>query len=396
MHILLINKNESSGGSAQVCQELINGLEAKGISVSFFVDRKESNKKNVFQIKNHKIKKFLSYLTSNDLDYYYGEDILKTDEFKKADIIHLHNISGHFFKLSAIKKMSQIKPIIWTFHDMHPINHYFAYSFKANPSFGLFTGASPKSGSNIIWWNRIYLKLRKLSIYRNTNFNIVSPSIWLQKKIEMTYLKNKNITVINNGINEKNFQPGDKVIARNQLHLPLDKKIILTISDGGKNNVVKGWSFVKEVVNKLDSDDYIILNIGNGKSWTEKNIMFIEKIEERKIVNLYYQAADLLLFPSIADNFPLIVLESMASGTPVVAFNVGGIKEEIDHKINGYLAEYKNSDDLINGINFVYNCEQKELSRKCREKIINQFTSEQMTQKYIELYKKIKTDENSN
>ena len=396
MNILFINKNETWGGSAQVCQELINGLEAKGISVSFFVDKKESAKKNVFMIKNHKIKKFLSYLTSNDLDYYSGNDITKTDEFKKADIVHLHNISGHFFKLATIKKIAETKPIVWTFHDMQPINHYFAHSFHENPTLGLFTGESPKIISNIIWWNHIYLKLRKISIYRATNFNVISPSIWLQKKIQKTYLKDKNIEVINNGINEKIFQPGDKIAARKKLYLPIDKKIILTISDSGKNNALKGWNFTKEVIAKLNLDDYIIINIGNTQSWIEKNVIFIKKIQEKNLLKLYYQAADLLLFPSLAENFPLTILESMASGTPVVAFDVGGINEQIDHKINGYLAKYKDSDDLINGINFIYKCGQKNLSLKCREKIINHFTSELMTQKYIELYKKIKIHENSN
>ncbi len=67
---------------------------------------------------------------------------------------------------------------------------------------------------------------------------------------------------------------------------------------------------------------------------------------------LVYNAIDVFVTPSLADNFPTTVLECQACGTPVVGFEVGGIPEIIKHKENGYLAKYKDADDLANGIRF--------------------------------------------
>jgi len=387
MKILIINKNEYSGGSAQVCQELINGLEKRGHTVNFFVAKKESTKKNVIPIYNHPFKKLAAYLTSNDLDYYYGEEITKTEEFKQADLIHFHNISGHFFKLAAIKKISQLKPIIWTFHDMNPISHYFAYSFKRKPSLGLFTGFSPRRLSNLIWWNRPYLKLKKAAIYKNSEFRIVSPSRWLAGKISLSVLKNKKIRVINNGIDTKIFRPGDRKEARKKLGLPENKKIILTVADGGKNNVSKGWPFTEKLAKHFK--EFFFINIGNKKERTKKNIKLIGKINNKTDLSQYYQAADLLLLPSLIDNFPLVSLEALACGRPVVTFRIGGIEEQIIHKITGYLAKYKNTEDLIAGVNFIMNSNPKELSTRCRQEAENNFSSDLMTEKYLDIYKEL-------
>ena len=68
---------------------------------------------------------------------------------------------------------------------------------------------------------------------------------------------------------------------------------------------------------------------------------------------MLYSAVDVFVTPSLADNFPNTIVESMACGTPVVGFNVGGIPDLIKHKVTGYLAEYKNANDLSAGIEWV-------------------------------------------
>lgn len=386
MKILIINKNEISGGSAQVCQELINNLSQTGHSYSLFVDKKETNLDNVIKIYNHPIKKVLSYFTSNDLDYYYGDNLLKTEEFKNCDLVNLHNISGHFFKLATIKKIAKQKPIIWTFHDMHPINHYFAHSLTNKLSAGLFTGSSPKILSNIIWWNKLYLKWRKISIYKNTYFKIIAPSHWLAEKIKLTAIKKKSIQVIHNGIDENVFNNEGKNLAKEKLNLNKDQKLIITICDGGSKNLLKGWGFIEKAANNFP--DIKFYNIGNENSQEKNNITFLKKITDKNILRTYYQAADLLLFPSLAENFPLSILESMSCGTPVVAFDAGGIKEQIDNKINGYIARYKDAEDLLKGIEFIYSSDYKKMSEACRKKITENFTSKIMSEKYIKLFEK--------
>ena len=390
MKILFINKNEVSGGSAQVCQELISGLEKEGLATSFFCAQKESAKDNVTLIKNPSWKKILSYLTSNDLDYYYGKELMETAEFKNADIIHLHNISGHFFSLSALKEISRLKPVIWTFHDMQPINHYFAHSFEAQPQDGLFTGASPRKISNLIWWNRLYLKRRKLSIYRHSVFQIVSPSSWLADKVSLTALADKPLEIINNGIDTAKFYPTSKAQAKREIGVPADKRLILALSDRGRSNVLKGGNFVKKLADHFPETQFI--SIGNDEEGAEKNIRFVKKIYDHDILRSYYQAADLFLLPSLAENFPLASLEAMACGTPVVAFAVGGVSEQISHQIDGYLAKGQDIDDLIRGVNFIYAAHAPELAQRCRRKIEERFSAAAMVKKYFNLYPRVIKD----
>ena len=96
-----------------------------------------------------------------------------------------------------------------------------------------------------------------------------------------------------------------------------------------------------------------------------------------------------MIVPSKQESFGQTASEAMACGTPVVAFNSTGLKDIIDHKINGYLAEPFNSEDLKNGIEWILNNDNYQaLSKNAREKVIKHFSEEVLTPKFIELYKK--------
>jgi glycosyltransferase involved in cell wall biosynthesis len=83
-------------------------------------------------------------------------------------------------------------------------------------------------------------------------------------------------------------------------------------------------------------------------------------------------------------------MESLACGTPVVAFDVGGNSDMIEHLINGYLAKPFESQDLANGIEWVLNAlNYDELCQSARKKVVREFDSIVVAKKYIELYKDI-------
>jgi glycosyltransferase involved in cell wall biosynthesis len=113
-------------------------------------------------------------------------------------------------------------------------------------------------------------------------------------------------------------------------------------------------------------------------------------LDEGKLRNLY-NASNLYVAPSIQDNLPNTVLESIACGTPVVAFNTGGLPDMIEHLTNGYLADLQSSEDLAEGIALLLT--KPELLRKmkinCRERAVNYFNEEHIAKKYVELYENI-------
>ncbi len=113
-----------------------------------------------------------------------------------------------------------------------------------------------------------------------------------------------------------------------------------------------------------------------GRSFPIKtrNIAFVQSIQT--IVELY-SVAHLFVIPSMQDNLPNTIIESMLCGTPVVGFHTGGIPEMIEHKENGYLAVYKSSEDLAAGMSWVLSSDSYEqLSGRTRELALERFSSD--------------------
>jgi glycosyltransferase involved in cell wall biosynthesis len=111
--------------------------------------------------------------------------------------------------------------------------------------------------------------------------------------------------------------------------------------------------------------------------------------EENKIANIY-NAAEIYVTPSLEENLPNMIMESMACGTPCVGFNIGGIPEMIDHKINGYVAEYKDAEDFANGIYWsLFEADAKKLSDECVRKVALHYSENTVASKYINLYNKL-------
>ncbi|MDW7973568.1 MAG: glycosyltransferase, partial [Thermodesulfovibrio sp.] len=101
-------------------------------------------------------------------------------------------------------------------------------------------------------------------------------------------------------------------------------------------------------------------------------------------------AADVMVVPSLQENFSNVIMESLACGTPVVAFNVGGNSDMIDHLQNGYLAKPFDSEELARGIDWVINNDNyEELCKNAREKILKEFDSKKIVLKYLQLYRDI-------
>ena len=108
--------------------------------------------------------------------------------------------------------------------------------------------------------------------------------------------------------------------------------------------------------------------------------------DTRKIVDIY-NSADTFVLPSLEDNLPNTIMESMACGVPCVGFKVGGIPEMIDSHINGYVANFKDSDDLARGIRWVLDeADYDSLSKAAVSKVSVQYSQHSVAMKYIEVY----------
>lgn len=403
MNILQINTLDKKGGAAKVAYSLKQEFEKKGHTTSMFVGRKYSDENNIKILNDTrsfsgKIRKKLVYWLANDIDVFSSDHILKTPEFKRADIVHCHNLHSNYFNLGTLEKITKSKPVVWTFHDMWPITAHCAHAFDGKiKKSEFFTCPSLDIYPPIAWHNEKYLEKKKAKIYANSNFHIVTPSKWLAEKVGQSILKDKSLSIIHNGIDTSVFKPlrSDLGRLRSDLGLPLDKRIILIVAKGGASNPWKGGNYAQELIKAFKSDSRaFFVDLGGEIGQTSQNLKTVNYIADPNTLAKYYSTADILLYPSIADNCPMVVLEAMACGLPVVSFATGGIPELVEHKINGYIAEYKNVEDLKGGINYLSNLSPEEtqiMRQHSIEKIKNSFTVEKMAEHYIKMYEKIKS-----
>jgi len=392
MNILQINSGDQGGGACVVSWYIKKILEEFGHNTPMFVVDKRSADENVLVIPHNKFQIYLSYILSNDIDFYGTDYILKTKEFKTADVVHCHNLHDYFFNIKTLEKISKLKPVIWTLHDMWAITSHCAHAYDGSVKNGFFVCPSLKTPPRLTWNNERYLCWKKSVVYKKSKFHIVVPSLWMKNKIQQSILKDKPISVIHNGVDTFIFKLLNKENCRKELHLPTEKKIILYVANGGKNNIWKGWNYVKEIAKRYENNKEIIFLCVGGredKKHTDQNILYIPFVSEPNNMAQYYSAADILLFPSLAESFGLVLVESLACGTPVVSFEVGIVSEIVTHKKNGYVAKYRDIDDLVNGLDYFLSLSEEEIIQNRKnmiELVKNNFDKNMMVEKYFKLY----------
>lgn len=396
MKILILNTSERTGGAAVAAGRLEKALLRAGVSVNKLV-RKDTKLNRlrfywerlvIFLCNGLSRKKLFMVSIANT-----GEDISSDPLVKDADIIHLHWINQGFLSLNNIKKLVELnKPIVWTMHDMWPctgICHHARDCKRYQEKCGSCIFLDSK-GNDLS--TKIYNQ--KLSLYKLANITFVGCSQWLTNRAKQSrLLENKLVCSIPNPIDVSLFRQKGQKEVRNLLGLPLNKKLLLF----GALNVTdrrKGIEYLITSLELLDRQDVELVvlgqvkeNIRNMFSLPIHSIGYLS--DELKIVDLY-NAVDMFVTPSLEENLPNMIMESMACGTPCVGFRVGGIPEMIDHQVNGYVANYKDSKDLANGIQWVLEHKEPQiLSDACIKKVKEYYCEEMVAKQYIDLYKRL-------
>ena len=402
MKILHINSVYDQGGAALLMRTLAKNIEQNHDVEQFFIVKEPSEEKaeNIFQTRDVSnifgYQKLSRIISEQGFLYRFlpleAHFILKKVREIAPNIIHLHNIHGGYFQTDLLPKLAKIAPVVWTFHDMFPITGHCAYSFECEK---WKTGCgncerldiypSIKKDRTKFLWNY------KNRIYNSADFTIVTPSLWLKKCVEQSFLKNKDIRLIYNGIDLETFKKIDKAKARKELVLPQDKKIVLFSADGGVKNPFKGGEFVFQSLEKLKNrSDILFLNIGGKNEEKSENWLDFGYVSKPETMAKLYSAADIYLFPTLADNCPLTAIESLACGLPVVTFETGGVPEIVENEKSGSVVEYKNGEMLISALEKLL--DDDKLREKMTEEAVQaskKFSSKRMALEYLKLYEEL-------
>lgn len=255
-----------------------------------------------------------------------------------ADIVHCHNLHGGYFDLGALAWISRRVPTVLTLHDMWLLTGHCAYSLGCErwktgcgscPDLKLYP-AIRRDATSANWQ-------RKRDIYKTSTLFVATPSQWLMDEVKQSMLGPavREGCVIPNGVDVSVFRPADRVAVRARMGIAPEAKVVL-LPTGSQGSMWKDDRTSRLVVERVAHSAVrpapIFITLGRDGARPSRDLANVRSVPHQtdaRIVAEYYQAADVYLHATKADNFPLAILEALACGTPVVATAIGGIPEQI-------------------------------------------------------------------
>lgn len=320
----------------------------------------------------------------------------------RPDIIHLHNTHGSYFPTPLIQTLSRYAPIVWTLHDMWSFTGNAAHTFGNMSWKHMKNDRSLTSIPPTIWINAgAWLLKQKMSIYQNSRITVVCPSDWLQALARQSpVFEGKQVLRIHNGVDTDIFAPCDKQAARKKLGLPEDRKTVMFSAQFlGKRNPWKGGADLEEILRIIDrqaTEKISFLAVGHGKldeptSFRNLEVVYKDYISGESEMAHCFNASDLFIYPTRADNLPNSLVESISCGVPAITFDIGGTKEIISHECNGILLPPFDLVAFAEKTLHLLHDEGKRttFSMNSRDKACRQFALNDMAVQYHRLYKSI-------
>jgi len=404
MKVLLVNFSDAGGGAAKAAYRLHEALLARGVDSRMLV-RYSSTGDHRVMAPSAKFSRFVilfrSYVgrffslfirTTNDSPHSVAilpSGLVREINAADIDVVHLHWVQGEMLSIEDIGKIN--KPLVWTLHDMWAFSGAEHISDHQRP----YEGYSPTNrlgnehGLDVNRW----IWNRKKRAWRRP-INIVTPSNWLAEKVSRSVLMGSwPLTVIPNALDLSFWAPFDSVASRKLLNLPQDRKLLCIGADGAHDSSHKGFDLFKAALEQSDIplSDFDIVIFGQSKPedpFTDKfNIHYLGYLHDAVTMKLLYGAIDAVVLPSRIDNLPNIGVEAHACGVPVIAFDVAGLPDIVDHKVSGYLAKPFDVNDLARGIDWtLVLSDLNELKRAARDKAVKSFSSVDVANRYIGVY----------
>jgi glycosyltransferase involved in cell wall biosynthesis len=320
------------------------------------------------------------------------------------DILHLHNLHRKFFDLTLLPYFSTQLPTLITLHDTWLLTGHCGYfldcdRWKSGCGNCPYLHVAPAIRRDATAYNWT----RKRNIYQQSKLFIVTPSHWLLEQAEESILRLAIIKsrVIPNGVDLSIFKPGNKHKARQVLGLPQDHHIILFVGSRAKTNYYKNLPLIEEMIqilaNRSPNQKTLFINLGEetSKEYIKKEIpmsqsetRYYRYQTDLNTLADFYRAADVYVHAARAENFPTVILEAMACGTPVVATDVGGIGEQVRHGETGFLTDQKDPNEMAIAVEELIT--KKDLRNDFGKMAYNlakqKFSQELMVRQYVEFY----------
>lgn len=409
MKILHINASDMGGGAARAAYRLHIALKNEGVDSTMLVQKKIGDDYDVIG-PDTKISKGIA-LVRPSIDALplrlYKErrktlfspswlgfnGILDKIDAIDPDIVHLHWICGGMIRIEDLSKID--KPIVWSLHDNWAFTGGCHIKWDCE-KYKTMCGRCPVLGSDKESDLSRWIWKRKEKIYnRIKNMTVIGLSRWIRDSSKESSLMHKFRHIcLPNPLDSKAYKIIPKYEACRLWNFSQRKKLILFGAMNATEDANKGFKQLHEALSNINRKDIELVIFGSKEPKDAPDFGFPTHYlgrlyDDISLVSLY-NAIDVMVVPSLQEAFGQTAAEAMSCGTPVVAFGTTGLLDIIDHKMNGYLAQPFDSQDLAAGIEWVLeNPEYESLRKNAREKVLREFDSNVVAKKHIELYREI-------
>ena len=361
LRVLMLNHADvGAGGAAVAGFRLHRSLLEAGVDSTLLVGAKASTEPTVSTLRSPRgVRRVLGKVGRevglNGLEGLGAVGLLRSPLAADADVLHAHAMWGGWFSYPVLTPLSRRTPLVHTLHDMWTFTGHCSFSFECE-RWRTGCGRCPHPEvAPAVKHDRTAVEWRmKDALWSHARAVIVSPSRWLAELAEQSILSSFEVRVIPHGIDTEDFSPRPREACRTALGIAPDRTAVLFTSaslQGAEGNdpadrkgVALLLAALQAVPPALRATCTLLLMGGGGQAMATVlraegyEVVDVGYVVSDPLKSFVYSAADVFVFPTRADNAPLVVLESMACGTPVASFDVGGLAEMITPGTTGSLA----------------------------------------------------------
>ena len=407
MRILHLATHDTMGGAARAAYRQHKALQRSGIDSRMWVNVKmtgdptvevwqpprTTGRRILRTLRRHYLKALLPKNMSrqpfsDDRSQYAGSE---SEHLPPHDVINLHWAAGFVNQPTLFRAREPEKPIVVTMHDMNAFTGGCHYDMGCG-RFADKCGRCPQLKSNKendlsrSIWRR---KCDSYAARSSSKLHFVANSKWLAgQAASSSLLRSRPVSVIHYGLDTEIFRPFDRGNARQALGIPSGSRVLMFAADS-VDDERKGGQYVREALARLETPVFL-LTAGRGQPPALDKVqgLHLGVVESEHLLALAYNAAEVFLMPSVQEAFGQTALEAAACGTPIAAFEAGGIPDVVIHEETGLLCPARDALDLARAIGRLLSDDllRRRLAANARAHVEANFTYQVCARTYIRLY----------
>ena len=410
MHIVMLSDVETEGGAAIAASRLAQGLLDAGQKVTrlvAFADGKEHPWNTSTLISPHPRRldrRILRRLLPAGPRKAWDESVIHDDlsvllDSLSPDVINVHNLhkaASDNWSAELAGVCADHAPTVWTLHDMWSFTGRCAYSYDCRK---FLTGCDstcptpeehpPLAPDRIAQaWNE-----RRRMLRSNPRLMAVAPSRWLAREASEGLWAGHRVEVIPYGLPLEVYHPVKRALAREALGINTPGPVLLMAAQFLTERR-KGGEILERALTQLSRRPLTIVTLGAGRLGFQAEGVYLHElgyVDHERTRVLAYSAADIFVHPAPVDNLPNVVLESLACGTPVVGFNIGGVPDMVRAGKTGWICDSVSSDALADTLQKALEDldDGLDLRDSCRAVAEAEYDSSLQAKNYLDLFQSL-------